>query len=129
MVVKIDLLNMRTWAVVGANNNPQKFGYKIYRKLKDNGYIVYPVNPKYELIDGDKCYPNLSSLPEKPDVVEMVVSPQYGKDILKEASELGIQNVWLQPGTCDTEILELLENCGQNGIQGCVLVELCNVSN
>ncbi len=122
---KVDMLNLKKWAVVGANDDPQKFGNKIYKKLKEKGYSVYPVNPNYEFIEGDKCYPDLSSLPEKPEVVEMVVSPKFGKNVLKEAAELGIENVWLQPGTCDTEMLDLLDVCGQTGIRGCVLVELC----
>jgi predicted CoA-binding protein len=51
-----EMLEMKTWAVVGASENKEKFGWKIYKKLKDKGYKVFPVSPNYETIDGDKCY-------------------------------------------------------------------------
>ncbi|MBN1624851.1 MAG: CoA-binding protein, partial [Clostridia bacterium] len=57
------MLEKKTWAVVGANTDPEKYGNMIYRKLKSRGYRVYAVNPVYKEIDGDECYSNLSSLP------------------------------------------------------------------
>jgi len=50
------MLEKKVWAVVGASDNPEKYGNLIYKKLKSRGYRVYPVNPNYETIDGDKCY-------------------------------------------------------------------------
>jgi hypothetical protein len=117
-----ELLKMKTWAVVGATPNEEKYGYKIYKKLKNKGYHVYPVNPNYPEIEGDKCYPNLSELPEVPDVINMVVAPKYGIKTVEEAAKLGVQNIWLQPGTVSDELLELAEEKGINTVQACVLV-------
>jgi Predicted CoA-binding protein len=119
-----EMLEMKTWAVVGASENKEKFGWKIYKKLKDKGYSVYPVSPNYETIDGDKCYKNLTELPEKPDVIDMVINPKYGINTVKEASELGIKNIWLQPGTYNDELLALIDEEGLNKVKACVLVEL-----
>ena len=47
------MLEQKIWAVVGANNNPNKYGNIIYKKLKSRGYEVYPINPKYEKVDGE----------------------------------------------------------------------------
>jgi predicted CoA-binding protein len=58
------MLDRKVWAVVGANENPEKYGNMIYRKLRAKGYEVYPVNPNYETVEGDKCYKDLSSLPK-----------------------------------------------------------------
>jgi predicted CoA-binding protein len=118
------MLQKKVWAVVGANTNPEKYGNMIYRKLKSRGYTVYPVNPVYDAVDGDKCYKDLSSLPQVPDVIDMVVSPKRGKPIIEEAARIGIKNVWLQPGTYDDELLEMIQKNQMTGVKACVLVAL-----
>jgi len=118
------MLEKKVWAVVGANTDPEKYGNMIYRKLKSRGYTVYPVNPLYDTVDGDKCYKDLSSLPQVPDVIDMVVSPKRGKHVIEEAAKLGIKNVWLQPGTYDDELLEMIEKNNMTGVKACVLVAL-----
>lgn len=119
-----EMLKKKIWAVVGASENTDKFGYKIYKKLKSRGYKVYAVNPNYETIEGDTCYRNLKALPELPDVVDMVVAPKHGKGTILEAAELGVQNIWLQPGTYNDELLQLISEKGLNAVQACVLVAL-----
>jgi uncharacterized protein len=118
------MLEKKVWAVVGANEDPGKYGNMIYRKLLLRGYEVYPVNPSYENLEGHKCYCDLSSLPVKPDVIDMVVSPKRGKPVIEEAAKLGIKNIWLQPGTHDEELLKLIEDKGMTAVQACVLVAL-----
>ena len=118
------MLEKKVWAVVGANDNPKKYGSMIYRKLKSRGYRVYPVNPNYEAIEGDKCYPNLSALPEVPEVVDMVVSPRIGYQVIEEAGRLGIKYIWLQPGTYDDKLMKIVENEDMTAVQACVLVAL-----
>lgn len=118
------MLEKKVWAVVGANENPDKYGNMIYKKLKARGYKVYPVNPNYETIEGDKCYKNLSSLPEVPEVIDMVVSPKRGKEVIEEASNIGVKNIWLQPGTYDNQLMSLIDSKGLNAVQACVLVAL-----
>jgi uncharacterized protein len=69
------MLGQKVWAVVGASENRQKFGYKILMFLQKKGYKVYGVNPGTANINGIPCFPDLGSLPEKPDVVNLVVPP------------------------------------------------------
>ncbi|HQA58154.1 MAG TPA: CoA-binding protein [Acetivibrio sp.] len=116
------MLEKKVWAVVGANQNPEKYGNIIYKKLKSNGYEVYAVNPLYDTIEGDPCYKDLSSLPRVPDVINMVVSPKRAKPVIEEAAKLGIKYIWFQPGTHDSEVLELARNLGLETVQACVLV-------
>ena len=118
------MLACKIWAVVGANQDPQKYGNMIYRRLKDRGYRVYAVNPNYQTVDGDKCYENLASLPETPEVLDMVVSPKYGIAAIEEAAGLGIKNIWLQPGAYNDELLGIIAKRGLNAVQACVLVAL-----
>ncbi len=117
------MLQKKIWAVIGANQNRDKYGNKIYRRLKSRGYEVYPVNPGCDTIEGDPCYPDLTSLPKVPEVLNMVVSPKRGQSILTEASKLGIQYIWLQPGTYDDELLGLIDQLGLQAVQACVLLE------
>ncbi len=101
-------------AVVGVSMNPEKWGYRVYRALRDEGYKVFPVNPKYDEIEGDKCYPDLKSLPEKPDVVITVVPPEITENIVEECKKLGIKKVWMQPGS---ESDNAIKFCRENGIE------------
>ncbi|GAB6108777.1 CoA-binding protein [Fusibacter bizertensis] len=119
------MLEQKKWAVVGATDNPDKFGNKIYKKLKKFGYEVYAVNPMYQVVDGDKCYNNLSELPVKVDCVDVVVNPERAIETLNEVMALKIENIWFQPGTFTPEIVETSEVAGVNTVYlNCVLVEL-----
>lgn len=125
--VKKEMLSKKVWAVVGATPDSEKFGYKIYKKLKDYGYTVYGVNPKYESLDGDKLYSSLKDLPEKPECIDMVVNAKVTKSTLTEIKELGIEYVWFQPGTFDEDIIDMAEEDGlQIVYYDCVLVALEN---
>ena len=112
------------FAVVGASRNPKKYGHQVYRDLKEAGYVVYPINPNIEQILGDTCYPNLESLPVKPDVVDFVVPPKITDQILQICQNLGITNVWMQPGS---ESKRAIQFCNNNSIKVvhsvCVMIE------
>lgn len=119
------MLDKKVWAVVGATENPDKFGNKIYKKLKRFGYEVYAVNPVYKEVDGDICYPNLAELPVKVECVDVVVNPEKAALVLQEVIELGIENIWFQPGTFTPDIVDKSEKAGVNTVYlNCVLVEL-----
>jgi predicted CoA-binding protein len=116
------MLGKKVWAVVGANQNPEKYGNMIYKKLKLRGYEAYAVNPLYDTVEGDPCYKDLASLPKLPDVIDMVVTPKRAKPVLEEAAKLGIKYIWFQPGTYDDEVMELAMKLGLEAVQACVLV-------
>lgn len=111
-------------AVVGASDNPDKFGYAIYRDLKRKGYRVFPVNPKRETVDGDKAYPNLQALPETPDIANLVVPPEVSLSIALECLRLGILNLWLQPGAENPMVLAFMQENGLNYLAGaCIMLK------
>lgn len=121
---KKDMLDKKVWAVIGASPSKDKFGYKIYKKLKDNDYKVYPVNPGYEDINGDKCYKSIEDLPEVPDVIDFVVPPRVSLGALDEAKEKGVKNVWFQPGTFNEGVIKKAKENDFNIVEDCVLVAL-----
>jgi predicted CoA-binding protein len=102
----------RVWALVGASTNPNKYGNIILHNMSNAGYTVYPINPRATEIDGYKCYPNLSALPEKPAVVNFVVPAKLSLPVLEEAARLGIETVWFQPGAESAENIRRAKELG-----------------
>ena len=100
------------FAVVGASRDPNKYGHRVFKDLLEAGYEVYPVNPKADEILGRKCYPDLRSLPKKPDVVVFVVPPKVTASLAGECVELGVKFVWMQPGAEEEGAIRLLEGAG-----------------
>jgi predicted CoA-binding protein len=94
-----EFMAKKKFAVIGATNNPEKYGNHIFKNLTKRGYEVYPVNPNLKEIEGVKCYPSLTELPIKVDVVDFVVPPPVTEATLKECKKLGLDNIWLQPGS------------------------------
>lgn len=119
---------MKTWALVGASQNKKKYGNIIFRYLKNNtDYTLYPVNPKIEEVEGQTCYPSLTALPIKPEVVNLVVPPSVCREVVKEGIQLGIKHFWMQPGAEDKEAIEMIKKEGLSVIHGaCVMAELKN---
>jgi predicted CoA-binding protein len=94
-----EFLNQKRFAVVGATDNPQKYGNQIVKNLKSRGYEVYPVNPRLKEIEGSRCYSTIADIPVKIDVVDFVVPPEVTEKILKQCKELKLDRIWLQPGS------------------------------
>lgn len=96
-------------AVVGATDNPRKYGNLIYLDLKEKGFRVYPVNPTRATVDGDPTFATLAELPEAPDIVNFVVPPTRTLRVLKQAKGLGFTTVWVQPGAENEDVLSYLD--------------------
>ena len=118
-------LNKRNiFAVVGASRNPKKYGYQVYKDLKETGYDVYPVNPNADEILGDRCYPDLVDLPKKPDVVDVVVPPKVTEEMVKTCKRFGITKVWMQPGSESETAIKFCDENGIDVVHGvCVMIE------
>lgn len=120
-----NMLQLKTWAVVGATDNKEKFGYKIFKVMLEAGLEVYPINTGVDEILGHKCYPALKDLPVKPDAVDIVVPPRVGEQILHECTELSITNVWLQPGADTQTVINIAKELGLTVVDhACIMVEL-----
>jgi predicted CoA-binding protein len=94
-----EFMKQKRFAVVGATDNPQKYGNQVVKNLKLRDYEVYPVNPRLKELEGLACYPSLADIPIKVDVVDFVVPPEATEAILKQCKELGLSRIWLQPGS------------------------------
>ena len=103
---------------MGATIQKEKWGYKKYKELKDAGFKVYPINPKYDEVDGDKCFSNLESLidflNEKPDFVITIIPPKVTETTVEKCKIFGIDKIWMQPGS---ESEKAIKYCEENGIE------------
>lgn len=119
-----EFLQQNTWAVVGVSNNPEKYGTKVYHQLKKVGYKVYAINPKLDQFDGERCYSSLSSLPVVPDAISVVVPPKATEEIMDECARVGIQRVWMQPGSESDAAIQKGEAHGLKLVYNqCVLIQ------
>lgn len=117
-------LNMKNWAVVGATDNKDKFGYKIYQRFKEYGYNVFAVNPSLDQIDGDKCYDSIKDIEANIDAVDMVVNKKIALEVLKDVKDKNIEYVWLQPGSRSQKIRDFAAEYNIKLIPRCVYKEL-----
>lgn len=120
----LEMLKEKNWAVIGASIDKSKFSYKIPKILKEKGYKVYLINPKYDEIEGQKVYNNLKEVPGKIDAIDMIVNPKFAKGYLEEAKQLGIKNIFFQPGSFDKSLEKILEDSNFNVVNDCVFRRL-----
>ena len=112
-------------ALIGASNDPSKFGNRIYRNLRNKGYHIIPINPKEKKIEGDKAYASIDMMDSLPDIVNFVVPPQIAIKVAQKAIDLGITHLWFQPGSESDELEELLRKNHDIKylINSCIMVE------
>ena len=117
-------LNGAPHAVVGASQDRTKYGNKVLRVYQQNGREVYPVNPSADEIEGLEAYPDLASLPVAVHGISVITPPKITEAVVRQAAELGIQHIWMQPGAESDEAIELATQHGMNVIAGgpCILV-------
>lgn len=120
-----DFLAQKKIAVVGVSDKRDTGCNLSYRKFKENGYTVYAVNPRISSFEGDPCYPDLKSLPAKPDGVFILANPKVTEQIVQQCVDLGVKRVWMhcmmgtKPGLAQgmTSVSQsAVELCKTNGI-------------
>ena len=99
MSIEADILkSSRVVAVVGLSSNPERPSYRVASYLKEQGYRVIPVNPKENAVLDEAAYPDLSSIPEPVDVVDVFRRPEEVPAIVEQAIKIGAKAVWMQEG-------------------------------
>jgi predicted CoA-binding protein len=90
-----NFLAQKKIAVVGVSDKRETGCNLAYNKFKENGYQVYAVNPRMAAFNGDACYGDLKSIPEKVDAVFIFTNPKVTEQIVQECVDLGIKHVWM----------------------------------
>ncbi len=102
-LMKDILLSAKTVASVGLSSNRAKESYGIVEYLKGQGYHIIPVNPTTSEVLGEKAYPDLESVPEKIDVVQVFRKPEDVPPVVDSAIRAGAKVVWMQEGIVNEE--------------------------
>ena len=102
----------RTIAVVGLSPKPDRPSYKVASYLKEQGYKIIPVDPAEQEIVGEPCYPDLGSIPEPVDVVDVFRRPEEVPPIVEEAIRIGAKALWMQEGVINEEAANWAREAG-----------------
>ena len=113
---------MKTVAIIGASSDRAKFGNKAVRAFLQQGYTVYPVNPKQKSIEGLTAYALIREVPVRPAMISIYVPPPVLLKLLPDIAARGCDELWLNPGTESDQVLAEAERLGLNVIQACSIV-------
>jgi predicted CoA-binding protein len=111
-MMKEILLSTKTIASVGLSSNQEKESYGVAAYLKEQGYRIIPVNPTAAEILGEKVYPDLSSIAEKVDVVQVFRKSEDVPPVVDEAIKIGAKVVWMQEGIVNEEAAQKARAAG-----------------
>lgn len=117
---------MKSVAIPGASTNPEKYGNKAVRAFAENGFEVYPVNPRADETEGIEAFAEIQSVPERPNVVSVYLPPKILIDTLPAIAAKGCDELWLNPGTDTDEVIAAAEALNLNVVIGCSLVGLAS---
>ena len=106
------LTTSRTIAVVGLSDNPSRDSHRVASYLKRAGYRIIPVNPTIDEVFGERCYPDLSSVPESVDMVDIFRRSDKVAPVVDEAIRKSAKYVWMQDGVVDESAAERARAAG-----------------
>lgn len=106
------LRNSRTVAVVGLSPRPDRASHGVSKYLQRQGYRIVPVNPNAAVVLGERAYPDLRSVPEPIDLVDIFRRPEFVLPVVQQAIEVGAKYVWMQDGVVNEEAAALARDAG-----------------
>jgi len=112
----------KTVAIIGASADRAKYGNKSIRAHRDDGWIVYPVNPKETEVEGIACYASLDDVPRPIHRVSLYVPPKVAATLLDAIAAAAPEEVYFNPGSEDDATLAAARAKGINVIQACSIV-------
>jgi len=100
-LVEEQLRNSKTIAVVGLSDNPDRISYRVSKYMQSQGYRIILVNPMIQEALGETSYPDLKSVPEPIDMVDIFRRSELVAPVVDEAIEVGVKYIWMQDGVVD----------------------------
>ncbi len=114
----------KTLAVVGLSANESRPSFFAAKYMQDHGYRVIPVNPRYDEVLGEKCYPDLESIPDPVDIVDVFQRSEVVLPIAQSAVSIGAKVLWLQLTVMNDDARKLAQENGLDFVQDrCVKIE------
>ena len=96
-------------AILGASNEQYRYANKAQLSLTSHGHTAVPINPKYDMINGLRCYPNLASYPHKIDTITVYVRPYILSRLVEEIIHASPDRIIFNPGTTDSYVINQLQ--------------------
>jgi uncharacterized protein len=114
----------KAFGVVGASNDPAKYGNRVLKGYLRQGLAAYPVNPNEEIVEGLKSYESVKDLPKDVTSISVITPPEITEHVVREVLETGIRNIWMQPGAESPRAIAMSQTGGRNVIAdgSCILV-------
>jgi len=120
----LNILKTKVIAVIGVSKDENKYGFKVFKDLLSKNLKVYGVNPNADFVLDRKIYKKISEIPEKVDLVITVVPPNVTEKIVAQCKALGINEIWMQPGSESEEAIKKAENLGiKVTYNACIMIE------
>ena len=111
-LVEEQLRNSQIIAVVGLSDNPARDSHRVAKYLQAQGYRIIPVNPMIQETLGEKSYPDLMSVPEVIDMVDIFRRSELVPPVVDQAIEVGAKYIWMQDGVIHSEAATKAEAAG-----------------
>ena len=111
-LVDEQLRNSNTIAVVGLSDNPARDSHRVSSYMQSQGYRIIPVNPMIEEALGEKSYPDLKSVPEPIDMVDIFRRSELVPPVVDEAIDVAVKYIWMQDGVINPEAAAKAEAAG-----------------
>ena len=106
------LKESKTIAVVGLSDKPARDSHRVARYLQQQGYRIIPVNPMLAQVLGEKCYPDLASIPEPVDMVDVFRRSEEVLPVAEQAVAIKAKAIWLQDGVINQQAADLAQSGG-----------------
>lgn len=117
-------METKTVAVIGASADRSKYSNKSIRAHEQQGWTVYPVNPKGGEIEGRPVYKSIRDIPVSLKRVSMYLPPAVGMGVLEDIAAVAPEEFWLNPGAESPELIAAAESLGLKPIQACSIVDV-----
>ena len=113
---------MRTVAVVGASTHREKYGNKAVRAFARRGFVVVPIHPTADAVEGHRAYRSVLDVPGRIDMATFYVPPAVGIQVIEEVAAKGIAEVWLNPGSESDELVARARSLGVEPVAACSIL-------
>lgn len=118
------LANHRTIAVVGLSAHWHRPSYFAAKYMQEHSYRVIPVNPQYQEVLGERCYPSIAAIPGSVDIVDAFRRAPEMPALAREAAAKGAKVLWMQLGVASEEAARIAQEGGLDVVQNrCVKIE------
>lgn len=116
--------SFETVAILGASPKPERYAYKAFQMLRDHGHRPIPINPAFDEMLGEKCYPTITHAPKPIDTVTLYLGEARSNPLIDEIIEAKPRRIVMNPGAENSALAQKAEEAGIEVVEGCTLVML-----